>query len=146
MFTITALLFCLFLDMDLSDLLFLLLLLSRGGFMGLRELIYLSVMREWFLGIWVLFYLTISVRKSISFSKTILFFLQSFSNWLRLKETSLILSFSCFYDALLALSKEVELINFTQISIFLLISSRNLYSISSANEFYTDDSYFNPLN
>jgi len=122
MLMIPALLFCLPLDRDLSDLLFLLILFKPSPFWGLLEFkcIYLSVIRDWLCGTFVLFSLMRQVKPSIYFSTSIRFLLHSCSSWFILKLSSLILSVTPLSIELF-IWIELLLINFTQIYIFLLI-------------------------
>lgn len=121
------------LEMELSDLLFLLLLLGKTC-RGLFESTSLSVILEWLFGTWVLVSFKRAVKLSTSFSNIIRFLLHSFSSWLRLNEISLTFSESVF-----TYLSSLLLISFMHISIFLFISalslSYNSWSINSS-KFY----------
>jgi hypothetical protein len=105
------------LEMDFSDLLFLL-----SGLGGLFEGNSCSVSLEW-AGSWVLVSLISAASVSSSFYSIILFRLHSFSSWFRLKLTSFILS----VKARLSLPYKLLVIKLTQISIFLSSYVRSLF-------------------
>ena len=111
----TGSLLCFPLDIELSDLLFLLLLLGRTC-KGLFESTSLSVILEWLFGTCVLVSFKSAVKLSTSFSNIILFLLHSFSSWLRLNEISL-----TFSDNVFTYLSSLLLMSFIHIYIFLFI-------------------------